>query len=53
MGRECRGARPKLVKLQTRKARQRREFFKRAGIWVFLVFFAVSVLGVALIAVTR
>ena len=53
MGCEHRVARSKLVKFQTRKARQRREFLKRVGIWVFLVFFAVSVLGVALIAITR
>lgn len=41
------------MKLQTRKARKRRETLKRAGIWVFLGLFAISVLGVTLIAITR
>ena len=32
----------------TRKARERREAWKRAGIWAFLVVFAFSVVGGAL-----
>ncbi len=39
-----RAARPQL----TRKARERREAWKRAGIWAFLVIFAFSVVGGAL-----
>lgn len=30
---------------QTRSARARREFWKRLGIWVFLMIFAFSVVG--------
>ncbi len=30
---------------QTRTARARREFWKRLGIWIFLVVFAFSVVG--------
>lgn len=29
----------------TRAARQRRDFWKRFGVWVFIVFFALSVAG--------
>ncbi len=36
---------------QTRAARARRESWKRIGIWVFIVFFALSVAG-GLIVVT-
>lgn len=30
---------------QTRAARARREFFKRLGVWIFILFFALSVAG--------
>lgn len=30
---------------QTRSARARRDFWKRFGVWVFIVFFALSVAG--------
>jgi hypothetical protein len=30
---------------QTRSARARRELFKRLGVWIFIVFFALSVAG--------
>ncbi|HTX58384.1 MAG TPA: hypothetical protein VMH02_01820 [Verrucomicrobiae bacterium] len=30
---------------QTRSARARREFWKRLGIWIFLLIFAFSVVG--------
>jgi hypothetical protein len=36
---------------QTRAGRARREFWKRLGVWVFIVFFALSVAG-GLIVVT-
>lgn len=36
---------------QTRAARARREFWKRLGVWIFIVFFALSVAG-GLIVVT-
>jgi hypothetical protein len=29
----------------TRSARQRREFWKRLGVWIFLIIFAFSVVG--------
>jgi hypothetical protein len=29
----------------TRAARARREFLKRIGVWIFIVFFALSVAG--------
>jgi hypothetical protein len=29
----------------TRAARARREFWKRLGVWIFIVFFALSVAG--------
>jgi hypothetical protein len=44
---------PPQVKLRTRRERQRRDKIKKFGIWIFLICFAVSVLGVALVAVTR
>lgn len=30
---------------ETRAARNRREFWKRLGVWIFIVFFALSVAG--------
>jgi hypothetical protein len=30
---------------ETRSARARRDFWKRFGVWVFIVFFALSVAG--------
>lgn len=36
---------------QTRTTRARREFFKRLGVWIFILFFALSVAG-GLIIVT-
>lgn len=30
---------------QTRATRQRKEFWKRAAVWAFIVFFALSVAG--------
>jgi hypothetical protein len=35
----------------TKAARARREFFKRLGVWIFIVFFALSVAG-GLIVIT-
>jgi small neutral amino acid transporter SnatA (MarC family) len=35
----------------TRQARRRKETLKRAGIWAFLIIFAFSVVGGALVAV--
>ncbi|MFY9779930.1 MAG: hypothetical protein WAJ85_05400 [Candidatus Baltobacteraceae bacterium] len=37
------------VRLKTRRERRTREALKRAGIWVFLVIFVISVVGVALV----
>jgi hypothetical protein len=37
------------VRPKSRKARQTRQALKRAGIWVFLVIFVISVVGVALV----
>lgn len=41
------------MKLQTRRSRQLRENLKRAAIWVFLVIFVTSVVGVAVVTVAR
>ncbi|MBV8116781.1 MAG: hypothetical protein JOZ01_02320 [Candidatus Eremiobacteraeota bacterium] len=30
---------------ETRAARARRDFWKRLGVWIFIVFFALSVAG--------
>jgi len=30
---------------ETRAARNRRDFWKRLGVWIFIVFFALSVAG--------
>lgn len=30
---------------ETKVARNRREFWKRLGVWIFIVFFALSVAG--------
>jgi hypothetical protein len=38
---------------QTRATRARRDFWKRFGVWVFIVFFALSVAGGLLIVTTR
>ncbi len=37
------------VRPKSRKARQTRAALKKAGIWIFLVAFVVSVVGVALV----
>lgn len=41
------------IKIRSRRERQLRDRLKKAGIWMFLVFFIVSILGVALVAVTH
>jgi hypothetical protein len=35
---------------ETRSARQRREFWKRFGVWVFIVFFALGSAGLVVIS---
>jgi hypothetical protein len=40
-------------KLRTRRERKLRDGVKKAGIWIFLGLFVVSVVGVALVTVTR
>jgi preprotein translocase subunit SecG len=37
---------------QTRAARARREFLKRLGVWIFILFFALSVAGGLIIVTT-
>ncbi len=37
----------------TRAARARRDFWKRFGVWVFIVFFALSVAGGLLIVTSH
>ena len=37
---------------QTRASRARREFFKRLGVWLFILFFALSVAGGLIIVST-
>ena len=39
--------------MRTRRSRQLRENLKRAAIWVFLVIFVTSVVGVAVVSVAR
>ena len=34
-----------MPRLETRATRGRREFWKRRGVWIFIVFFALSVAG--------
>jgi|GEM_PF-2227277 len=41
------------AQFRSRRARAMRENLKRAGIWFFVIVFAVSILGVALVTVTR
>jgi small neutral amino acid transporter SnatA (MarC family) len=38
------------VKRKTQSARKRRDFWLRAGIWAFIIIFAFSIVGGALIA---
>jgi hypothetical protein len=38
-------------RVETRDSRKRRDALKRAGIWIFLIIFAFSVVGGALVAV--
>ena len=40
-----------LVKHKSHAARKRRDFWLRAGIWAFIILFAFSIVGGALIAV--
>lgn len=37
----------------TRAARVRREFWKRFGVWIFIVFFALSVAGGLIVVSTE
>jgi len=37
----------------TRAARARREFWKRFGVWIFIVFFALSVAGGLIVVSTE
>jgi hypothetical protein len=41
------------VKPRTRSQRALRENLKRAGVWVFLLIFVASVVGVAVVTVAR
>jgi hypothetical protein len=41
------------VKPRTRSQRALRENLKKAGIWVFIVIFVASVVGVAVVTVVR
>jgi len=41
------------VKVRTRRERLLRRNLKRAGIWVFLIIFVASVVGVAVVTVAR
>jgi hypothetical protein len=43
----------KRVTHQTRAVRARRDFWKRLGVWVFIVFFALSVAGGLIIVSTE
>lgn len=36
---------PRRPSHETRAARNRRDFWKRLGVWIFIVFFALSVAG--------
>jgi hypothetical protein len=38
---------------QTRASRARREFWKRFGVWIFIVFFALSVAGGLIVVSTE
>jgi hypothetical protein len=41
------------VKQKTRRQRQAGEALKKAGIWVFIVVFVSSVVGVAVVTIAR
>jgi hypothetical protein len=41
------------VKLRSRRERQLRDNVKKVGIWVFLILFVASIVGVALVAITH
>ncbi len=47
---DVRGRRPTHL---TRAARARRDFWKRFGVWVFIVFFALSVAGGLIVVSTE
>jgi hypothetical protein len=53
VGRAGRAGRADVVKVRTRRGRRLRENLKRAGIWVFLAIFVMSVVGVAVVTVAR
>lgn len=44
---------PPQARIRTRRERALRDRIKKAGIWIFLIFFVVSIVGVALVAVTH
>ena len=39
------------MKLQTKRARATRENLKRLGVWLFLIIFVTSIVGVAVVSV--
>ena len=53
MGRSGSPASALLMRPRTRRERALRENLKKAGIWVFLVIFVLSVVGVAVVTVAR
>jgi hypothetical protein len=44
---------PKRVSHKTRRHRRLRDNLKKAGIWVFIVVFVSSVVGVAVVTIAR
>jgi hypothetical protein len=53
MGRGRTAPGPELVKLKTRKQRRAADLAKKLGIWFFVLCFVASIVGVALITVSR
>lgn len=41
------------MKVKTRRDRQFKDNLKKAGVWVFIVIFVLSIVGVAVVTVSR
>ena len=41
------------MKVRTKRSREVRETIKKAGIWVFIAVFVISIVGVAVVTVSR
>lgn len=53
MGRLRRAGGPNVVKVRTRRERKLKDTLKKAAIWAFIGIFVLSIVGVAIVTVSR